>query len=213
MDGIVTRPEHDKVTTYLSSWAQDILLFAKEKGVNLADLGAEKVTRKNFEKYLSKKNPKLVFINGHGAPDSIAGHKDEILIKKGENEHILKDKIVYALSCHSAVELGPSAIGKGTKAFIGYNNPFCFLTDKNKECTPEEDELANIFKKGTNQVPLCLVRKKNVLESYNRSQNKFLDLIKEYSASDALPEAKDIRFWLFWDVKSQEKLGEDQASL
>ncbi len=208
---IVTRPEFDKVTSYLSEWCEEIILLASEKGIKIKDLGCENVTRKEFEKYMKKQKPTLVIMNGHGKPDRIGGHKNEVLVIKGENEHILKNKIVYALSCHSAEELGKAAIEKGTTSYIGYNRPFCFLTNKNKECTPEDDELANNFKEASNKVPISLVNGKPSGVAYRKSQDKFRELIIGFGSSDALPEAKDIRFWLFWNMRSQVLLGEENA--
>lgn len=211
---LVTRPEHDKVTNYLSNWAHEVIIYAKARGVDIVDLGSDKVKRKIFEEYMSSINPRLVFINGHGNRDCVCGHKDEIILQKDKNEKILAGKIVYALSCHSGAELGPAAIKNGNAdAYIGYNAPFCFLTDKYRECTPDEDPLANVFKKASNQIPFSLIKGKSVEDAYKNSQNKFKELIRQYGVSDSSPEAAEIRFWLFWDMSSQVVHGKNEASL
>ncbi|MBI3051105.1 hypothetical protein HYY74_01470 [Candidatus Woesearchaeota archaeon] len=210
---LFTRPEHDKVTFYLSCWAHELLVQAKNKGHHIIDVGAEKAIKSVLEEYLIKSNPRLVLLNGHGNREAVGGHKDELLIIKAQNDHLLAGKIIYALSCHSAAELGPSAVASGATAFIGYNAPFCFLTDKNRECTPDNDPLANIFKEASNQIGLSLIKGKTVQSAYQTSQNKFQQLIRKHGSSDSTPEAKEIRFWLFWDMKSQVAHGEQGATL
>lgn len=208
---IVTRPQHDKVTYYISSWAEDIILFCHDNGIDFFDLGSNQVTKEKFEGYLNKQKPRIVLLNGHGDNESICGHNDEKIVEIGQNERVLREKIVYALTCNSGAELGESAIENGTETFIGYNAPFSFLTNKNKECVPEEDELANIFKEPSNQVSLNLLKGNTAKESYEKSQAKYRELIRKYSTSNALPEWKDIRFWLYWNKVSQVILGNKEA--
>ncbi|MBI4146795.1 hypothetical protein HY489_05660 [Candidatus Woesearchaeota archaeon] len=202
-NAIITRPEHDKITKYLSEWNKEVITEAKKKGILMKDLAADKANRTEFEKFLTKQNPSFVFLNGHGDAETVKGHKDEPLVKCGDNEEVLKDKVVYALSCDSASKLGASAIKKGTKAYIGYTEPFSFLTNKNKECRPKDDELANVFKEASNQVALALLNGKTAEDAYNVSQLKFKELMQKFSASNAPLEAEEIRFWLFWDMQAQ----------
>ena len=199
---LITRPEHDKITKYLSEWNDEIIAEAKKRGVPMKDLAGEKATRAEFEKFLNKQNPSLIFLNGHGDSETVKGHKDEPLVKCNDNEAVLKHKVIYALSCDSAAKLGVSAVEKGTKAYIGYTEPFSFLTNKNKECRPKDDELANVFKEASNQVSLALLRGKSPQEAYDLSQMKFKELMQKFSASNAPPDAEEIRFWLFWDMQA-----------
>lgn len=208
---LVTRPEYDKVTNYLSSWSHEVILAASKKGFQVKDLGADNVNEKNFSRYVKKQKPSFIMINGHGSPDCIVGHGGKILLEKGRNEDLLKGSVAYALSCNSAAGLGPSAVENGAKAYIGYKLSFGFLTNKNKECTPEEDELANYFKEASNQVPLTLIKGKGAGLAYERSQHKFKELISGLSASDSVPEAKELRFWLFWDMNAQALIGDKKA--
>lgn len=45
------------------------------------------------------------------------------------NIHLLKDSIVYAVSCHSAERLGKCAITYGIQSYIGYNDLLLFPVD------------------------------------------------------------------------------------
>ena len=80
---LMTRPEHDDTTYYLSSWSKEVLEFAENKGLNVFDLHREKANREEVEKKLRKFSPKLVVLNGHGDEDTVAGHKNQPLIRAG----------------------------------------------------------------------------------------------------------------------------------
>lgn len=210
---LVIRPEWDKVTYYLSDWSYEIILLAQANSFQVKDLGGEKANRTEFEKFIKKQNPDFIIINGHGSPSKIQGHKNQIILEKDKNDDILKDKVIYALSCHSAKELGPAAVEKGAKAYVGYESPFGFLTNKNKECIPNEDELANIFKIPSNEIPINLIKGKTVGESFEKSQEKFKEMIIKFGSSQSESEAKEIRFWLFWDMEVQVALGDMDATV
>ncbi|MCK4491465.1 MAG: hypothetical protein KAU03_02495 [Candidatus Altiarchaeales archaeon] len=62
----ITRPEHDEPTAYLASWCNPLIKLAKEKGITVIDFRRERANRKDVEKLLNRKNPGLVFFNGHG---------------------------------------------------------------------------------------------------------------------------------------------------
>jgi len=205
---LVTRPEYDIVTSYLSSWAQDALQLADKLNIRFNDLGCENVNRKEFEKRMKAMNPSFVFLNGHGTADSISGHNSEIILQTNENDSLLKNKIVYALACESASSLGLSAIDKGALSYIGYAQPFAILTDANSESVPEDDKLAQWFKEPAVQVSETILRGKSTQVAYEKSQNKYKELIRKLSSSDAFLEAKEVRFWLFWNMTSQRLLGD-----
>lgn len=98
---IVTRPQYDIVTSYLSCWAEEIIQLAKEKGVDVIDLLGDKANKNGLEGRIKKLQPELLFLNGHGNDDSISGHDNEILIQVEENDEMLRGRITYALSCNS----------------------------------------------------------------------------------------------------------------
>jgi len=120
---LITRPNHDKVTSYLFEWTKEILK-TNQNNIQFFNLGGNNANREKVESYLKKQAPSLVLFNGHGDDNFICGFKDEILIEAGKNEGLLKGKVVYALACSSAKKLGPIAVEKGAEVFIGYKNPF-----------------------------------------------------------------------------------------
>jgi len=56
---LITRPEHDAGTRYLSKWSEKIIDIAKDKGINVIDLHREKAGRDRvigtLEKYVNIK--------------------------------------------------------------------------------------------------------------------------------------------------------------
>ena len=116
---LATIPSSDQTTLYISAWAE--YTIEQLKHIQFFILTKDRATLSVFESMLKKHNPSLVFMNGHGGPDLVCGHKDEELIKVGKNESLLKGTVTYALYCSSAKKLGPSAVKAGAVAYIGYN--------------------------------------------------------------------------------------------
>ena len=115
---LITRPNHDPGTNYLFYWSDKVISIAQKKLIGVLDLAKDKATKKNFDSYIKKHEPKLIFLNGHGNQDSVTGFHDEPLISINNDEHLLNGKIIYARSCDAASELGTSAIQKGTLVFL-----------------------------------------------------------------------------------------------
>ena len=115
---LITRPEHDDTTHYLSNWSKETIGVAENKNIKVFDLNREKATRKNVESKLSRMSCNLVYFNGHGGFNVIGGHNNEPLIICGENERLLKSKVVYAISCKSAKELGLKSVEAGANTKI-----------------------------------------------------------------------------------------------
>lgn len=103
---LITRPEHDYATRYLSAWAGKTFEIAKTKGYSIIDLRRERANRKEIESILNKRKPGLVIINGHGSDNLVAGQENEPLLIAGNNSYLLEGKITYAISCRSARGLG-----------------------------------------------------------------------------------------------------------
>ncbi|MDP3004337.1 MAG: hypothetical protein Q8N43_02435 [Candidatus Azambacteria bacterium] len=85
---LITRPEHDYATRYLSAWSEKLFDLIKSKGYLIIDLYRERANRKEIESVLSKRNPDLIIINGHGSDDAVAGHDNNLLIKTGDNSSL-----------------------------------------------------------------------------------------------------------------------------
>lgn len=208
---LIIRPQHDIVVNYLFYWSKEILDFANNKNIKFTNFEGEKASRENVEKYLRKQNPRLLVFNGHGTPAFVCGHKDEPLIICNENDDLLNSKIIYAISCDAAKELGKNAVEKGCEAFIGYEGPFGFVRDKNREGTPQKDNFASPFKETSNIIVTSILDGRSVKESVEKSKQLAIQLIKKYSVSDVEPGYREVRFWLFWNRTFLKVTGKENA--
>ncbi len=209
---LVTRPRHDSTVEYLSYWAQEIIGCAGKKGMKVIDCKGPKANKKEVCSHLVKQNPRFVLFNGHGTQSSIHGHNDEMLINRS-NADLCKSQIVHAISCKAAAQLGKDICSNSNGAFIGYEQDYWFIKDAQRECTPPKDRFAEPFKEASNIVSVSLIKGNSAFEAFEKSQQKYATLIKEYATSEAAPENRDIRFWLFWDKYFQRIIGNGKAAI
>lgn len=210
---LITRPEHDPGTKYISHWSKKIIEAAEEKGAKVIDLHQEKAEKKEFEGRIHKTNPSLVILNGHGNEDCVTGHDNKVIVKAGENEELLKNRITYAVSCDSAEKLGKSCADKNT-AYIGYKKSFIFNFNPSCINRPTNDKRAGRFLDASNQVPLSLLKGHSAQEASTRSKEAFkkeisLLFTSFHSDHDSREDVKD----LWWDMQHQVCLGEQDKKI
>lgn len=210
---IVTRPQHDVTTRYISTWAEEIIAFAKQKGVEVIDLVRDKASRKELEGRIKKLMPKLIFLNGHGSDGSVTGHDNEILVSIDTNHNILEGKITYALSCNSGRVLGPRVAADKDTTYIGYKDEFVFVFDKNYITKPSHDLMAKPFMESSNQVMISLLKGHEAIEASSRSKNVFRKRYTELLTSDADVDSLQAAQFLWWNMKNQVCLGNEKAKI
>lgn len=208
---LITRPEHDDTTYYLSTWSKKIIKTAESKGIKIFDLNRGRANRAEVVSMLSKQNPGLVIFNGHGDDDVISGHANEPLIQVGDNELLLKNRIAYALSCKSAKILGPKSIDAGARSYVGYDDDFIFFYDPNKVTHPLEDDTAALFLAPSNELIISLIKGNNVGDAFDRSQNSFKNNIKRLLSSEATAEETNMARYIWWDMAHQACCGNKKA--
>lgn len=210
---LITRPEHDPLTRALSYWNTRIIESARDKGNDLVDLHKEKANKKDFEGRMKKVDPSLVLLNGHGDSDTICGHNNEVLIKAGDNEEIIKNRITYAVACSSAKTLGLNVCFENKASFVGYNEYFILNLDRNFLANPLKDKRAEKFLEPSNRVAISLMKGHTCREASDNSKKEFrrniLSLLTNTNDPDALDDAKD----LFWNMNCQVCLGNQEAKL
>lgn len=209
---LITRPDHDDTTHYLYYWHNKTIEVAKSKNVKVLDLSKKRANKKEVNGMLSKQKPSLVIFNGHGNKDEVTGYNNESLIKLGENEKLLKDKIIYAISCRSAKNLGKKSIKSGTKAYIGYKEDFVFFFDANKQTHPLADKTAKLFLEPPQILSTSLVKGVPSGEAHKKAQEKFMSNIKRILSSEATKEETTMARYLWWDLKNQVCLGDETAT-
>jgi len=212
---LVTRPSHDYATSilfYLSG-----KLFSKIEKVDeygIINLTENKVIRSNFEKAL-KTNPRLVILNGHGSQNQVYGHGFEEVILDEHNMHLLDSKIIYAVACDSAQQLGELSVEVGkAEAYIGYELQFMISSDPSKSTTPSKDENIVPFERIYCSMILGLIAGLSVNDSIKKTQEMIIQLIRQYGVSaikDKYGDAPLIRFALYWDFVSLKYFGSGDA--
>lgn len=200
---LITRPEHDYATRYLSCWNENIIKAALNKGIEVTDLQKEKAVRKELEGRLRKINPSFVVLNGHGNDECVFGHNDEKLIDAKSNGDLLKGKVTYAVSCNSAKKLGKTCADKNT-AFIGYDESFVFNAEHKYLAQPQKDQRAAQFLQPSNQVSLSLIKGHTAKEASDSSKRLFMETIRKLLPSiQSNPHTKEDAADLFWDMNHQ----------
>ena len=210
---LLTRTNCDDVNVYLYHYSKHILDFASKKNIKWKDLKNNENNRDVLSSSIKKLKPRLIVFNGHGDKNTIWGHKENILIKEGDNEDLLKNKIVYARSCNAAISLGRSAIKEGTEAFIGYDGPFALCTIPYKECSPGEDEVAKLFLNPSNLIITSLLKGNNVEEANEKSINLMKKEILKLQSQSGIEGSQHIIPFLKWNMLVQIPLGNLNAQI
>lgn len=210
---LITRPEHDYATRYLSAWAERFFEVAKDKGYFVIDLYRKRANRKEVESILCKKNPNLVIINGHGSDNAVSGHEDEPLLIAGDNSSLLKGKITYAISCRSARELGKEVGQYIDTAYIGYEDDFVFVYLEKHRANLPEDKLAMLFLDPSNLVATTLLKGHPAKEAVLRARQEFLRKIQELLLSGISTDKSSALRWLVWDMKHLTLCGDENKKL
>ncbi len=210
---LITQPNYDKVTSYLFHWGKEILKEVYPAQVQFMNLEGKEANKANVESYLKKQNPKIILFNGHGSDKTICGFKEESIIEMDKNDHILKGRIIYSLSCSSANQLGHNSVQKGAEAFIGYENSFVIYTDSEREATPLKDNIAASFLKPSNRLSISLLKGNSAGESSNKSKNEFNKEIKKYLTEKSFEGSERIAMALLWDMDSQIVIGNNEARI
>lgn len=210
---LVTRPRHDETTNYLYYFAVKVIREAEKRNIKVIDLSGEKANYNNFSGRIVKLAPDMVFFNGHGNPDTITGHDYEILVCVDKNDILLKNKIIYALSCSSAKNLGRESIEKGARSFIGYDEDFMFLYEKGKSTRPLEDKTAGLFLEPSSLVMTTLIKGHTSQEAFERSKKEFKRNLRKIMASESPQDDKSPARLLYWDMIHLTHLGDGEAKL
>ncbi len=209
---LITRPSHDRITTYLFFWSEQVINQAIKSRVKVLDLSKQKATRVNFISYNNRHNPKLVFLNGHGDKNSIAGHHDETILEVGDEQELF-GKIVYARSCEVINNFGQISVSKGTKAFIGYQAKFFLAMSGSTGSKPKQDKVAKRFLEPSNLIVNALLKGNPVGIAYQRSQAAMHKNIIAMLSTNASQLERDSAQYLWANRTNQKVIGDLSATI
>jgi len=210
-------PNFDTVTHYLHEWSKKIVEDAKMRGFDVYPLDGPNATKQNFESRLNKNNPKFVFLNGHGDPNMVCGHKGsdgtpQPILINNVNDGLMKNRIVYARACKSLETLGRNCVEKGATAYIGYAERFMVLFDPVRYSRPLGDKIAESFMEISNIIPSVLVKGGTVKEAVERSFQQFLKNV-EYQEAHYTSETPLILSCLIHDMAALGAIGNPDAKV
>lgn len=210
---LVTRPKYDDGTEYLSAYALEVIKKVKEK-ISIKDFEGKEVNKKNIEKYLKRKNPRLFFLNGHGNEYEICGHKEEVIFSLN-NVNLLKNRITYARACFSANVLGHKAVKDNPGCFIGYIYPFSFWMDGRRSATPLKDKVAGMFLNPSNEIVFSLLKGETTKKADENSKKMMITNMKEILAMEQKNEPGATgMLQILWDnYDGQVVLGNEDATI
>ena len=210
---LITQPDFDRTTRYISAWSNEVEEFSKKRGNKTITLKGKRANRSEFESVISKIEPKLIMLNGHGNDNEVAGQDNEVLLDLKSREEIIRGKIFYALSCSAAKTLGIDCVKKGTIAFIGYSEAYIFLHSHLKISRPREDKRAQLFFKPSNLIPISLIKGNNTKDSFHDSKNAMKRTIVDLLNSETSNEERACLPYLVWNYQHLTLLGDGTAKL
>jgi hypothetical protein len=175
---LVTRPRHDDTTEYLSYYASLVLKKAEALNIDVKDFEGKEVNCGAIYKFIIKKDPKLIFLNGHGDDVSIEYNKGEILFSTDKNMEMLKDRIIYARACYAGVSFGKEVVKNNDGCFIGYISPFSFWIDERYSANPSKDKIAALFLEPSNEIVDSLLKGNKTETVHERSRKMMIESMK-----------------------------------
>jgi hypothetical protein len=184
--------------------------MARARGVDVIELKKEKANKKELESRLAKLKPQLVIINGHGSDTCVTGHDSEVLVEVGQNENILRSKIVYSLSCNSATCLGVESVKAGALCYIGYKTKFTFF-HRNKISHPLDDNIAKLFLDPSNQVAVSLLKGNKTQDANRKSKELAMKNIQKLLSSESSRESTLYAKFLWSNMRNQVCYGNQEV--
>lgn len=168
---LIGRCNDDPMVIFPFHWANVIKEEAEKLELEIIDLQKENYVEEKITKCIEENNPFFLFLNGHGEVWCTKGHKHLPVLIANKNDFLLKNKIVYVVSCYTAQYLGQMAYEKGCKAYIGYEDDFAFVYMNSDQ--PLDDNIAKIYMEASNKIPLIILNGGTPHEAYIGSQQIF----------------------------------------
>ncbi|HLC46517.1 MAG TPA: hypothetical protein VJI75_02125 [Candidatus Nanoarchaeia archaeon] len=211
MKTLFVRPSHDDVVSYLYFYSKELVEESRKRNFETLNKEKKDATQKIISDIILKNEPAFIMFNGHGSPNIICGHNDGFIIIKGNNHGLLKNKIVYSLSCSSAAGIGKAVADKNT-AFIGYTDEFALGMDVDCQASIHRDKRARLFLEPSNLLVKSLLKGNSAVEAVEKAKRMMKENISRLRTEHS-DDAKDYLPFLFNNYLILEVLGEKNARL
>ncbi len=210
---LITNPADDPTMDYLDAWSEKVKAAAISQGnIKIVEKRNKDVIKSEVEAIIIKEDPDFVLFNGHGESDRIEGFARGVLVRCGDNEALLKNKIIYSLACSAGLVLAPELIRHGSKAYIGYRAPFKFTGGRNKTTNHDRqmDAYAAYTLDPAYKVVLSLIEGKTAQESFQDAQDLYKTVLGKL-ATTYDPNLKFVYSRVFFNFQHHVKFGDDNA--
>ncbi len=182
---LLIRCNHDLQTSYLYSYTDELVAYAKEHHVSVTIIEDRQMDANSIASRIQKTKPRLIFFNGHGSKTALFNSGQDECINI-ESAQLFEHTIAYTIACDALISLGSAAVAKGCDAFIGYDKPFWIARNHKYESRPLEDPVAKPILECSNLIVKSLLKGNTVGESIRKSREKAADNIMKLVFSKEL---------------------------
>lgn len=121
--------DHDLITSYFKVSSDKVVQqVIGNANIRIVRLTGADATKTNVQAIIAAEEPAVVILNGHGNQGEICGFNYEVLVKAGDNSHILAARHTHGMVCSAGHTLGPDIITAGGLSYIGYTDAVKFLS-------------------------------------------------------------------------------------
>lgn len=218
---LVVRPNRDSPENgaaagpmaYGQLWMGYVLSSLRWTGAPRKELRGNDAVGDKFDGAVRTENPSLVAGAGHGSADTWVGQyvPEEYgysTLLTTYNADLMKDRVVYLLSCLTAKELGPEIVRRGARAYAGYREEFVWTVESPE--SPATDRLAAPFGAASTAFPKVLIGGRTVREARERTLEAYEAEMEEWERSED-PYAREVVKWLNWDMQALAVEGDEEA--
>lgn len=176
-----------------------VVQYAQSKGFNIIDMPDTQANKESIYTELNSQDPSSFYGFGHGQPCRYTGDS-ELDIFTCDDNSILANRTVYLLSCLCGIQLGPSIVKNGAKAFAGYNISWTWLSEGGTEGDPYEDLYAKCFWESANELWIALLDGESFQNAVQRCIEKYNEWIDYWLFENPEdPYSEDCIMWLIHD--------------
>jgi hypothetical protein len=169
---VVVRPNYDSATAFTSKWAEEVVEYARQKGIKVIDLYGNAASPERFQEALTQAKPKMVVHYGHGREDALLGQHGRPLLVL-DNLHLAKGILFYLVCCHSGKRLTQAILDAGGIGVSSFSDRFIF--------TPFDD---GPYRESVNSGVKALIEGKTYREACQIGQQTFMKWIRVAAQQD-----------------------------
>jgi len=179
MSVIVIYPHHDVPTTISSFIADDLIQWARKRGIKVLDIYAMRAIRPALYSAMLFTPANLICYYGHGSKWSLLGQVPPSGLIKRDNVDWFGEKIVFTLACYSAQGLGPLAMRTRTRTYFGSEEVmYCAFPEGEHNYMEDLTHAINAIPKALIEGATC----GEAFERYQETMRYYIDLYEEKEA-------------------------------